>query len=212
MNGKVLEVSHFDDSTYTTLNYRFDKNQFKRQRIDLREARRAGRGHDPFFSSEKGKSVPVVLKSGSLDRRETFSYSEKGKGEQLYYYYDEPVGNIASVEEMRAFVMGERDARYGVSGKGWFYSGLVVGLATGYASRTSVLAFAVPPLFSLGAKIPIINIKEEHILDSKYQYNEDYAAGYEQYARSKNTREALKGSAIGTVIGLVLFAIIDNNS
>jgi hypothetical protein len=112
---------------------------------------------------------------------------------------------------MRAFVIGERDARYSVTGKGWFYTGLATGAITGYFSRTSILALAVPPIFALSAQIPTIRIRKEYISDLSYRYNEDYAAGFESYARSKNTIEALKGSALGTILGIVAFIVVDNN-
>jgi len=211
MNGKVLEVSELNDSSYTFLKYVFDKNQKKRRRIDLRSSRREGLPYRLDYRSKKGESVPLKLSDGKTDREDVFSFTSASGEEKLYYFYDEPLGNLATVEEMRAYVYGERDARFGVSGKAWFYSGLAIGISAGYASRNSVLAFAVPPIFALGARIPVVRIKDETIQDPAYKFNEDYAAGYEAQARSKYTLEALKGSAIGTVIGLVAYAIIDNN-
>ncbi|HKK39764.1 MAG TPA: hypothetical protein VJ949_10130 [Cryomorphaceae bacterium] len=211
MNGKLIEVENLNDTSFTILQYSFDKNQFKRQRIDLRSARKS---NDPYrlgSTSEKGSEVPVVLREGAMEREAVFSYQPANGEERLYYFYDEPLGNVASVEEMRAFVIGERDARFGVTGNAWLYSGMAVGLITGYVSRGSVLALAVPPLVALTARIPVVKIKEENIQDSKYKFNEDYAAGYERYARSKYTRKALLGSAIGTVVGLLTYAVVDNN-
>lgn len=211
MNGKMMEVTQLNDSSYTFLKYVFDKNQFKRQRIDLRSARRRGEPYRLDFVSKKGMEVPVKLKDGQIDREDVFSFTPENGPEKLYYFYDEGRGNLATEEEMRAYVIGERDARFGVTGRAWFYSGIAVGFATGYASRTSVLALAVPPIFALGARIPVVKIKEKTIQDLKYKYNDDYAAGYESQARSKFTREALKGSVIGTVLGLITYVIVDNN-
>ena len=116
-----------------------------------------------------------------------------------------------SVEQMGFYVLGERDARYGVSGKAWFYSGLVVGGVSGYLLESSVWSLAVPPLFALTTKIPVISIKEEHISDQAMIGNEYYALGYEKQARSKNAIQALKGSALGTLLGIATFLIVDNN-
>lgn len=211
MNGKLIEVENLNDTSFTNLQYVYDKNQFKRQRIDLRSARKENQPYELDYESEKGSEVPVVMREGAMEREAVFSYIPPDGDEKVFYFYDEPLGNVASEEEMRAFVIGERDARFGVSGNAWLYSGLAAGLITGYASRGSVLALAVPPLAALTARIPVVKIKEENIRDLKYKFNEEYAAGYENYARSKYTRKALLGSAIGTAIGLLTYAVVDNN-
>jgi hypothetical protein len=108
-------------------------------------------------------------------------------------------------------VTGSRDARVAISGKGWFYAGLGVGAVASYATRQSILALAIPPVFALSAKIPTIKISKKAISDPVYYGDMDYAAGFERTARSKNVREGLKGSAIGTIIGLVAYTLIDNN-
>lgn len=211
LNGKRLEVYQFDDSTYVPLQYSFDKNYFKKERINLKAARKQETLYTTDFSTPKAQTIPVVMKVGTMEREEVFSVTYPSGREKVYYMYEEPLGNYFQEDEMRAYVYGERDARVALTGKGWFYSGLAVGAISGYALKTSVLSLAVPPVFALAAKIPIIHIKERYIADKAYQYNENYALGFERYARSKNAIEALKGSAIGTVFGIVAYAIIDNN-
>lgn len=211
MNGKRLEVYQLDDSTYVPLQYSFDKNFFKKERINLKAARKEDKFLTPDFSTQKAESIPVVLKKGGIDREEVFSATYPSGREKVYYFYDEPLGNYLQESEMRAFVYGERDARMAKTGKGWFYAGLATGAITGYALKTSVFSLAVPPLFALTAKIPTVHIKERYISDKAYQYNENYASGFESVTRSKNTIEALKGSAIGTVLGIIVYSIVDNN-
>jgi len=210
MNGKLIQVENLNDTSFTNLQYRLDRNQFKRKQIDLRSARKQNE-NDRNFQSQKGLEVPIVLRDGAMDRDAVFSFQPMVGKERVYYFYDEPLGNVASVEEMRAFVVGERDARFGLTGNAWLYGGMAVGLMTGYAARGSILALAVPPLVALTARIPVVRIKEKNIQDLSYKFNEDYAAGYETYARSKYARKALLGSAIGTAIGLLTYAIVDNN-
>ena len=211
MNGKRLEVFQLDDSTYVPLQYDFDKNFFKKERLNLKAARKQKMLYTGDFSTPKAQSIPVVMKAGSMDRDDVFSVKYPSGREKVYYFYDEPLGNSLQENEMRAYVYGERDARAALSGKAWFYSGLAVGIISGYALKTSVLSLAVPPVFALAANIPIIHIKERYIADRTYQYNENYALGFERYARGKNTIQALKGSAIGIALGIVAYAIIDNN-
>lgn len=210
LNGKRLLVQDVNDSTYIPIQYNFDKNYFKKERINLKEARKLGVLYTSDFTSPRANEIPVVLTSGYADRDDVFSITYPTGKEILYYVYDEPRGNILEQEEMRAYVYGLRDARVALTGKGWFYSGLLVGGIAGYGLKTSVFTLAVPPIFALSAKIPVIHIKERYIADKKYQYNPHYALGFEKHARSRNAIEALKGSAIGAVVGIVAYAIIDN--
>ncbi len=211
MNGKELRVLQFNDSSQSILTYQFDKNYFKRERINLREARK----QDVFFTTEfrtaKGDSVPVVLREGQMERDQLYSSTSQTGTEKVFYALDEPNGDFLTESEMRAFVVGERDARYGVRGRFWLISGFAVGAISGYAMKSSVYALAVPPLFSLSAQIPVVKIKQSHISDNVYYENEDYASGYASHARSKYTREALKGSVLGLLVGIVTYAIVDNN-
>ncbi|NEN23323.1 hypothetical protein G3O08_07405 [Cryomorpha ignava] len=211
MNGKRLEVYDLNDTSYVPLQYKYDKNFFKKERMNIKAARKQGVLFNPNFSTPKAEAIPIVLKNGGIDREDVFSVTYPSGDEKVYYFFDEPMGNYLREDQMRAFVYGERDARNAVTGKGWFYGGLATGAITGYALKTSVVSLAVPPLFALTAKIPTIHIKERYIADKAYQYNEDYASGFESFARSKNTIEALKGSAIGTVLGIIAYSIIDNN-
>src|SRR5690554_5693433 len=210
INGKRLEVYQLDDSTYVPLQYNFDKNFFKKERIKQKAARKQKILYTTDFTTPRSQKIPVVMKVGYLDREDVFSVTYPSGSEKVYYAYDEAMGNVFQVDEMRAYVYGERDARAALSGKGWFYGGLALGAVSGYALRTSVVSLAVPPVFALTANIPIIHIKERYIADKAYQYNENYALGFEKYARNKNTIEALKGSAIGTVLGIITYVIIDS--
>lgn len=211
MNGKVLDVIQLDDSTQTVLTYRYDKNYFKRERINLKVARKLDLLYTADFTSPKGNEVPIILREGQMVRDEVFAIRDSSGNEKLLYAYDEIKGNYLTQEQMRAFVVGERDARISARGQFWFYTGLATGVISGYAFKSSLYALAFPPLFALTAQIPTIHIKDRHISDSMYLNNEDYASGYASYARSKYTREALKGSVLGTVIGIVAYAIVDNN-
>lgn len=210
-NGKYLEVYSLNDSSYVPLKYSYDSNYFKKERINLRAARKEGVLYTPDFSSPKAASIPIVLKKGTMARDQVFSIQIPSGKEIVYYQYSEPLGNYLTEDQMRAFVYGRRDARFYHRGSGWFYSGLGVGLLAGYGLKTSILSLAVPPLFALTTLIPTIHIKESQINDKSFKYNLDYAAGFESYARSRNTIQALKGSAIGTVVGIIIYSIVDNN-
>jgi len=212
MNGKILEVLNFNDSTFTNFQYQFDRCQYRRLRIDIRQAKREQGNYTLGFESAKGVLVPKDIVFGSLDRDEVFSYTKENALEKIYYVYDEPLGNVATVEEMKAYVLGERDARLSVSGNFWLFAGAAVGAITGYVAEGSVLSLAVPPLLALSARIPIVKIKTSSIQDLTYKHNQSYAAGYERYSRGLFARKALIGGAIGTALGLLSYTLIDNNS
>jgi len=211
LNGKVLEIYNVNDSTSVPVTFEYDKNFFKKERIKIREARKRDLVFTEGFQSQKAGTIPVVLKQGSADRADLYAVEYPGGSREYYYFQDELKGNFLTREEMGAFIQGERDARYGVSGNVWFYSGLLVGGISGYLLESSVWSVAVPAVFTLGTQIPIIKIREDHISDKSYVGNENYALGYEKQARTTHAIQALKGSAIGTVLGIVAFLIVDNN-
>jgi hypothetical protein len=211
MNGKYLEVYSFNDTSYTFLEYTYDKKFYKKERLNMREAWKEGKTYHNDFEGSRAQEIPQIMVKGRMDREDVFSFIPANGEERVYYFYDEPKGNYFEVEEMRAFVYGERDARNNVRGRGWFYGGLVLGTLTGYAFENSVIALAVPPVFALGTKIPVIRVKDDHIADKSYRGNDIYASGYESYSRSRNAIQALKGSAIGTALGIIAFSIVDNN-
>lgn len=211
MNGKRVKADQIDDTTYVPIQYTFDKNYFKKERINIKAAHKQDLLYTPQFSTHKAQKIPVVLKTAYADRSDVFSITYPSGQETIYYEYDEPRGNFLTTDEMRAYVYGERDARVALSGKAWFYTGLGVGAIGGYALRTSVVSLVIPPVFALSAKIPIIHIKEKYIADKSFQYNRHYALGFERYTRSNNAIQGLKGSAIGTAVGIIVFAIVDNN-
>ena len=211
LNGKVLEVYNLDDSTQVPVSFQFDKNYFKKERLRIKEARKLGVLYSAELTSSEGNDIPIVLKDGNADRSDLYAAEDSLGKMKFYYFQDDLNGNDFSVEQMGFYVLGERDARYGVSGKAWFYSGLAVAGVSGYLLESSVWSLAVPPLFALTTKIPVISIKEEHISDQAMIGNEYYALGYEKQARSKNAIQALKGSALGTLLGIATFLIVDNN-
>ena len=208
MSGNEIRVLDLDDSTASDLRYLYDRNQFRRRKIRMRQARKT-RNYFDAPMTEKSARIPVDMRRGSTAYEEVFSYTAPSGDTRYYFEPDTALGY--SLEEMEAFVYGERDARYTITGRGWFWGGLGTGLVAGYLLETSVFSLAVPPLFALSARIPVIRIKPEYISNSRFQYNPDYATGFDTQARSKNTIEALKGSAIGTALGILAFIIVDNN-
>ncbi len=206
MNGRVLDVIQLDDSSQTNLVYQFDKNYFSRERQRMKECRNLGLAYDPDYKLSTPVQSPE-WKSGSSDRDEVFSVVKNGE-ESFIYTEDEGLGNIMTQTEMKAYVTGRRDARFGVTGKHWFYSGLALGAITGYAAKGSMYSLAVPPIFALSTQIPTVKIRKHHMSNPEYYQNNDYALGYGSQARSKHALEALKGSLLGSLVGIALYSIV----
>lgn len=211
MNGQEIPVFDFNDTSFTHLQFTFDKNHIKRERLHIKERRKANEYFNTNVRSEKADDAPIVMREGRRSRNEVFAVRHPNGTEKVYYYFSEEDGNYLSEPEVRSFIAGQGDARIAVAGKGWLWAGLGIGAATGYAARGSLLALAVPPLFALSTKIPVVQIPAPKISNLSYQHDPDYAAGFETQVRSRNIRQALKGSAMGTVLGLIAFAIVDNN-
>jgi len=211
MNGQELPVYSLNDTAFTELRFTFDKNHFKRERRHIAKRRKIGDFFNPDITAESAEKVPVVMREGERERGEVFAAVLPDGTEKLYYYYSEEDGNYLTEDQMRSFIAGQGDAHVAVRGRGWLLAGVGVGAAAGYAARGSILALAVPPVFALSTRIPTLRIRERSISNMKFQYDDYYAAGFETQARSKHLREALKGSVIGTIIGLAVYAVIDNN-
>src|SRR5690554_5547168 len=87
INGKQLEVYQLDDSTYVPLQYNYDKSFYKKERINMRAARRQNKLYTANFTTPKAESIPVVLKTGSMDREDVFSVTYPSGREKIYYTY-----------------------------------------------------------------------------------------------------------------------------
>ncbi len=211
MNGRRLPIAAYNDTSFTDVWIKYDKNYFKRESRHLRKRRKEKDYFNTDILSAKAEIYPVIMKSSHRSRDEIFAIRKADGREKMFYYYDLDEGNYLEVEAMRAFVAGQGDAYAVVSGMRWFWAGLGVGTVGAFASRNSILALAVPPIFALSTKIPVIPIPEAATSQSRYRYNSDYAAGYETQARSKNFRQALKGSVMGVVLGWAAYALVDAN-
>lgn len=211
MNGQEVPVYNFNDSSFTNLQFTFDKNFFKRERLNLRERRKAGDYFNTDITSPKAEKYPVVMVAGSRLRDEVFAVERPDGSEKIFYEFDEEQGNYLTVDAMRYFAVGQSDAFASKTGRSWLYTGLGLGAAAGLAARGSMLALLVPPLFALSTKIPTVSIPPRKMSNLAYQHNEDYARGFETQTRSRNLRQALKGSAVGVVAGLIVYSVLDNN-
>lgn len=154
-------------------------------------------------------TIERIFEKGKKDehythRSDIFSMQKAGQEEEILYALDDVLGDWMTVDEMRIYMAGEQDARDNFKANGVFYAGMPVGAVVAYLAQGGlILTLGGPVLYTLLQLAPNIRIKEETITNLVHQYNEIYALGYERVARSKQMVQALKGSAIGMVLGLV---------
>jgi len=147
-------------------------------------------------------------KEKAMHKSEVFAIVAGGV-EEVIYAPDPILGDDFSVQEMRIFIAGERDARQYFSTMATFWTGTgTAGIAAVLAQGAFLATLAVPIIYPIIQLLPYIKIKEKYISDPNHRYNEIYATGFESVARGKKVVAGLKGAAIGAVVGAIIIAII----
>ena len=152
------------------------------------------------LETKKGKT-----KEYYFHRSEVFSVTKEGKEEVLLYQYNDEEGNFLTEDQMRIFIAGEQDARSNYNVKPTAIIGLVLGTGGAIlAGGGLITTVSIPILYTAYQFIPVIHIKEQTITNPAHQYNDAYAMGYERVARSRRVLTALKTSAAGMAVGVVV--------
>lgn len=127
-------------------------------------------------------------------------------GEQIIYVYDTIIGNEFTIDEMRYFIYGERDADKNFKAKGSLLIGVAVGLLSGI---TGSFLCPIPPFaFTALSGIPKVKIKKGTVSDPDYLNHDPYLMGYERVARKKRKLKSLIGGGIGLIVGLGTYGIL----
>jgi hypothetical protein len=127
-------------------------------------------------------------------------------GEHMLYVYDTAVGNEFTVEEMRYFMYGERDADKGFKAKGSFYGNMALSAAAGV---TGYFLCPIPTFaFTALTDLPKVKIKHSTVSNEEYLKHDPYVMGYERVARKKRKLRSLLGGGIGLGVGLGTFFIL----
>ncbi len=127
-------------------------------------------------------------------------FTKEGK---LHYYYrqDSANGNYFSRDEMKFFLIGERDARKGFRSPGSLFGSFVVGYAAGLTG--SILSPIAPFGFMALSGLPRVRIKHDTVSNPYYLDSDPYILGYERQARTKRRMDSLKGGLTGLITGLI---------
>lgn len=222
MNGRQLDVAEYNDSNYVDIQYRFDKNSVKNNRIrdfnenlrfELVEKKGESLSVSALDSLVTIKTKPLLdpkYKTAFIDPAEVFAI-QKPEGREVLYEYNEVLGNYYTVDEMHDFVLGERDALLRFKGKRAFWGGVAAGAVGGFAWQNSIFSVTTPLVWIGIVAIPPIKIRQKYMSDPNLR-TDPYRAGFAKTARTKNILQGLKGSVIGTVAGALIYAVVSNNS
>lgn len=148
-----------------------------------------------------------------LDKYRIFSYTQNNK-ENIVYEYDTLSGNFLTVEDMKLFVYGERDAQYSFKPVFTNCVGLGIGATAGYFmhKESSFILIATPLVYTVTTLLFPTKVHKRRLQDHQYIKNDEYLRGHERIARSKRTQSALKSSVVGMGVGFIISLIANKSS
>lgn len=222
MNGRMLEVFEYNDSAYIDIKYVYDKNSLKNARLRqhneqlkyrLADEKGDGLSKSEFDALLDEKMKPLAeprKKEAFVPKEEVFAVHHPDGTKKYFYELSLETGNDYTLREMQEFIWGERDAIMNYRAKGAFWGGVAFGAVGGFAWQNSIFSITTPVVWTLGTAIPVIRIRERYMSDPTLKTN-PYRVGFARTARSRTMIQGLKGSAIGTVAGVLIYAVLSNN-
>jgi hypothetical protein len=141
-------------------------------------------------------------------RNEVFSVRSGGI-ERLIYDQDPMSENFYSVDEMRFYMAGERDARENFHA--WIPFGISVALCApaGFLGEDGIVLSVFPPMVcALAHLIPKVRIRERYMSSTTYKYNDLYLEGFTPKAQSRRVSRALIGGYAGSALGVATWYLL----
>ncbi len=139
-----------------------------------------------------------------------FSVIDSLGKERIWYFYDTVFGNSLSVDRMRWYINGERDARAGYKPILPMIGGFVFGAGASIAANLEVNSLFLPPLYSAVMILPRVHVTRGSITDPVMEGDEDYAWGYAKVGRSKRVVRCLLSTFAGVVVGVAVRQLVIN--
>jgi hypothetical protein len=144
-------------------------------------------------------------KEASIDKYRIFSITYADGKEVIFYRQDSTEGNELSVDEMRSYVYGERDALRNYKAPLAFWGGVVAGAAGGVGATAvglGVLSPVIPGFYTIANGSRFVTVSKKNVSNADYLKDQNFLHGYERTARSIRVNNSLIGGAIGIVAGL----------
>ena len=144
-------------------------------------------------------------KEVEMHRNEIFSV-KKGGQEMIFYSPDTTLGDRYTQEEMRIFLMGEKDALQRYRAKHTAIMGFAMCGALSYLGGDGIMSLIGPPMIYTLVHIPgKIRVRPHHISNDALKYNDLYAEGFEPVARGRRLNKAMIWSSLGSLTGFLCF-------
>jgi hypothetical protein len=179
--------------------------------------------HEDYFSFDYYKKQGKV-KSIELSKYRVFSVTNVDGTEAIHYKPDTAMGYTYSVNEMRMYIYGQRDAFNAYQPLPMFIFSYTVGLGSvlfdtyqftadpntpaGFFQRTpSMFPITIPLAFTIGSGLFAPKIRKEYASDISFMASEHYIMGFKKIAKYKRLKNAFFGSALGVISGFVVYGI-----
>jgi hypothetical protein len=120
------------------------------------------------------------------------------------YKRDPSIDQYLTVEEMQFFIWGEQDALKYYKATLTTVFGVAFGAGFGYLLHDGFYVAGVPLVYTVGAGVSKITIRNGEYRSSTILSNPAYQEGYIKVARSKKAFNALASSTLGTLIGVLV--------
>jgi hypothetical protein len=133
-----------------------------------------------------------------------FSVTDSLGHEKVWYFMDSVFGNEYTVPQMRWFIKGERDARYGYKPLGPMLGGFVLGAGLTMALDLEVNSLIIPPVYAGFMAWPRVYVTRGSITDPNMEGDPIYATGYSAVGRPKRVVKSLVSTAVGVLVGLAM--------
>jgi hypothetical protein len=144
-------------------------------------------------------------KEVELHRNEIFSVTKAGQ-EMVFYAPDTTLGDRYTQEEMRVFLLGEKDALQRYKARHTAIMGYMICGAISYLGGDGIMSLIGPPMIFTLSHIPgRIRVRSHHISNDALKYNDLYAEGFEPVARGRRLNKAMVWSSLGSLSGFVFF-------
>jgi hypothetical protein len=148
------------------------------------------------------------VKTREVHKNDVYSVIAQGQKERVLYVQDSLFGDIFTEDQMKMYLVGQRDGRANFRAMPTAVVGYIVCGAIAYAGGDGVLTATVPPiLFMIAQLAPKIHIREKYMSDINYKYNEIYAQGFEPPARTRKMLAGLSGGYLGAASAIIIYYI-----
>lgn len=176
--------------------------------------------YDDYFDFQYYKKGGKV-KDLELTKYRMFSYTDSKGAETILYKQDTLMGNFFTQNEMKMFVLGERDAFTNYKSTSWFLSGYAIGFTAvildtydfrpngGFFKYSpSIAPIAVPFVVTIGSGLFRTKVRKEYASDVSLLSSEYYIEGFQKVAKVKKImRGSLPGSVLGLLSGYLVYSL-----